>query len=58
LEFRLELVTQWQEKLDKLENPTGVSYIWGGDQNQSEGFGTLELHCSHHISLPSNGRVI
>lgn len=36
------IVQQWQAKLDKLEKPTGVSYIWGGDQeNQSEGFGTL-----------------
>jgi len=36
------IVTQWQEKIDKLEKPTGVNYIWGGDQeNQSEGFGTL-----------------
>jgi HAE1 family hydrophobic/amphiphilic exporter-1 len=32
-------------KTRQLEKPTGVSYIWGGDQeNQSEGFGTLELH--------------
>nr|WP_315215549.1 efflux RND transporter permease subunit [uncultured Flavobacterium sp.] len=38
------IVTQWQEKLDKLKKPTGVSYIWGGDQeNQSEGFGTLGI---------------
>lgn len=38
------IVNQWQEKLDKLEKPTGVSYIWGGDQeNQSEGFGTLGI---------------
>ncbi|MEN9907261.1 MAG: hypothetical protein RLZZ540_402 [Bacteroidota bacterium] len=38
------IVTQWQEKLDKLEKPTGVAYIWGGDQeNQSEGFGTLGI---------------
>lgn len=38
------IVTQWQEKLDKLEKPTGVNYIWGGDQeNQSEGFGTLGI---------------
>ena len=38
------IVTQWQEKLDKLDKPTGVSYIWGGDQeNQSEGFGTLGI---------------
>lgn len=36
------IVTKWQEKIDKLEKPTGVNYIWGGDQeNQSEGFGTL-----------------
>ena len=38
------IVTQWQEKLDKLPKPVGVSYIWGGDQeNQSEGFGTLGI---------------
>ena len=36
------IVQQWEEKLQKLDKPTGVSYIWGGDQeNQSEGFGTL-----------------
>jgi HAE1 family hydrophobic/amphiphilic exporter-1 len=38
------IVTQWKEKLDKLEKPVGVNYIWGGDQeNQSEGFGTLGI---------------
>ena len=38
------IVTQWQAKLDKLQKPTGVNYIWGGDQeNQSEGFGTLGI---------------
>ena len=38
------IVSQWQEKLDKLPKPTGVNYIWGGDQeNQSEGFGTLGI---------------
>jgi len=38
------IVTQWQEKLDKLKKPAGVNYIWGGDQeNQSEGFGTLGI---------------
>ncbi|MFV5697246.1 efflux RND transporter permease subunit [Flavobacterium sp. ZT3R17] len=38
------IVNQWQEKLDKLKKPTGVNYIWGGDQeNQSEGFGTLGI---------------
>lgn len=38
------IVTQWQARLDKLPKPTGVDYIWGGDQeNQSEGFGTLGI---------------
>ena len=38
------IVAQWQEKIDQLKKPTGVSYIWGGDQeNQSEGFGTLGI---------------
>lgn len=38
------IVTQWQEKLNKLKKPVGVDYIWGGDQeNQSEGFGTLGI---------------
>jgi hydrophobe/amphiphile efflux-1 (HAE1) family protein len=37
-----QIVTKWQEKIEKLKKPTGVNYIWGGDQeNQSEGFGTL-----------------
>lgn len=36
------IVQQWQERLNKLEKPVGVSYVWAGDQeNQSEGFGTL-----------------
>jgi hydrophobe/amphiphile efflux-1 (HAE1) family protein len=38
------IVQQWQAKLDKLQKPVGVNYIWGGDQeNQSEGFGTLGI---------------
>ena len=38
------IVAQWQEKIDLLKKPTGVSYLWGGDQeNQSEGFGTLGI---------------
>ncbi|WP_367773075.1 efflux RND transporter permease subunit [Flavobacterium sp. WC2421] len=38
------IVAEWQVKLDKLEKPVGVNYIWGGDQeNQSEGFGTLGI---------------
>jgi HAE1 family hydrophobic/amphiphilic exporter-1 len=37
------IVTQWQEKLDKLEK-TCRCKIFGGDQeNQSEGFGTLGI---------------
>ncbi|OCB74312.1 efflux RND transporter permease subunit [Flavobacterium crassostreae] len=38
------IVTQWKEKIEKIERPVGVNYIWGGDQeNQSEGFGTLGI---------------
>jgi HAE1 family hydrophobic/amphiphilic exporter-1 len=38
------IVTKWKEKLEKIEKPVGVNYIWGGDQeNQSEGFGTLGI---------------
>ncbi|HWW38319.1 efflux RND transporter permease subunit [Pedobacter sp.] len=44
------IVTDFQNKLDELEKngklkkPLGVSYKWGGDQeNQSEGFGTLGI---------------
>jgi HAE1 family hydrophobic/amphiphilic exporter-1 len=38
------IVTQWKAKLEKLQKPVGVNYIWGGDQeNQSEGFGTLGI---------------
>ncbi len=38
------IVSEWQEKIDQLQKPAGVSYIWGGDQeNQSEGFGTLGI---------------
>jgi HAE1 family hydrophobic/amphiphilic exporter-1 len=38
------IVGQWQEKIDKIEKPADVNYVWGGDQeNQSEGFGTLGI---------------
>lgn len=38
------IVAQWQEKIDKLNKPTGVDYVWAGDmENQSEGFGTLGI---------------
>jgi len=35
----------WEaEYLTKMERPTGVNYVWGGDkENQAEGFGTLGI---------------
>jgi hypothetical protein len=43
-------------KIDKLEKPIGVDYIWGG-QNETEG--TLEsLYGGHYIGLPCNGILI
>jgi len=36
------IAAEWEEQLQKLPRPVGVSYVWGGDmENQSEGFGTL-----------------
>lgn len=41
-EFQDKLVEL--EKSGKIRRPTGVSYVWAGDQeNQSEGFGTLGI---------------
>jgi HAE1 family hydrophobic/amphiphilic exporter-1 len=38
------IVSQWEEKIDKLEKPLGVDYIWGGQkENETEGFGTLGI---------------
>lgn len=38
------IVAEFQGKLDKLQRPAGVSFVWGGDmENQSEGFGTLGI---------------
>ena len=38
------VVAEFQQKLEKLQRPAGVSFVWGGDQeNQSEGFGTLGI---------------
>ena len=38
------IVTEFQGKVDKLQRPAGVSFVWGGDmENQSEGFGTLGI---------------
>lgn len=35
---------EWQAKFDKIQRPTGVSYVWSGDmENQSEGFGSLGI---------------
>ncbi len=39
-----DIATEWEAEFSKLERPTGVNYVWGGDQeNQSEGFGTLGI---------------
>ena len=36
------VVADWTAVFEKMERPSGVSYVWGGDmENQSEGFGTL-----------------
>jgi HAE1 family hydrophobic/amphiphilic exporter-1 len=38
------VAAEWQAAFDKLQKPTGVSYIWSGDmENQSEGFGSLGI---------------
>jgi hypothetical protein len=55
------IVTQWQEKLDKLEKPTGVRVTFGVVIKKIKVKVLVHwncLTCSHHISLPSNGRVI
>lgn len=39
-----DVAAEWEEQFSKLERPTGVSYVWGGDmENQAEGFGTLGI---------------
>ncbi|KIA90371.1 efflux RND transporter permease subunit [Kaistella jeonii] len=36
------VAAEWQKKFETLKKPTGVNYLWSGDQeNQTEGFGTL-----------------
>ena len=36
------VAAEWEAKFSKLKKPTGVNYMWSGDQeNQTEGFGTL-----------------
>lgn len=38
------IATEWEDVFSKMERPTGVNYVWGGDkENQSEGFGTLGI---------------
>jgi HAE1 family hydrophobic/amphiphilic exporter-1 len=38
------VAAEWQKVFEKLQKPTGVSYVWGGDmENQSEGFGSLGI---------------
>ena len=37
-----DIATEWENQFKTLPKPAGVSYVWGGDQeNQAEGFGTL-----------------
>lgn len=38
------VANEWMEKIQELEKPAGVDYVWGGDmENQTEGFGTLGI---------------
>lgn len=38
------IATEWESVFSKMERPTGVNYVWGGDmENQTEGFGTLGI---------------
>lgn len=38
------VATEWEAVFSKMERPTGVNYVWGGDmENQAEGFGTLGI---------------
>lgn len=38
------VVADWQNSLEQIRKPTGVSTAWGGDmENQSEGFGSLGI---------------
>jgi HAE1 family hydrophobic/amphiphilic exporter-1 len=39
----LEQLYQMGRKIDKLEKPVGVDYIWGDKRNETEGFGTLGI---------------
>lgn len=38
------VAAEWQKQFEKLNIPTGVSYVWSGDmENQSEGFGSMGI---------------
>jgi HAE1 family hydrophobic/amphiphilic exporter-1 len=38
------VIEDWQKVFEKIERPTGVDYVWGGDMEmQGEGFGTLGI---------------
>jgi HAE1 family hydrophobic/amphiphilic exporter-1 len=38
------VATEWEAVFSKMDRPTGVNYVWGGDmENQAEGFGTLGI---------------
>ena len=38
------VANEWIEKVEKLDKPAGINYVWGGDmENQQEGFGTLGI---------------
>lgn len=39
-----DVAAEWEAAFSRLERPTGVSYVWGGDMEmQGEGFGTLGI---------------
>lgn len=39
-----DVAAEWEEIFSKIERPSGVSYVWGGDMEmQGEGFGTLGI---------------
>ena len=39
-----DIAKEWEDQFKTLPKPTGVNYVWGGDQeNQAEGFGTLGI---------------
>jgi hypothetical protein len=46
-------------KIDKLEKPVGVDYIWGGQKEKKQGLELWESFIGgHYIGLPCNGILI